>query len=365
MSGSNRNASQQLGHISSPITNFRVRSQILPIGTIPYDSMTLPIVSPDGKYIATRTGAAPSWDVTIAAPNAKAQMGSRIEIYEITYATQPPTLVATVLQPALLGRSCDRDGFLIEAPQDDGSRWIGKVKWTDGTIEWLVDDNKVNAFASLGPDGRLAWSRQIEGGRFELVIRHVSEPWVLEAGEGDWLFPTWSGRGDGLFVERRVSGLLQMIYSHASGPQEFYAGAQMIEIVQDATMLSAYQTVNANVNVLDGRPTPREEITFFHLTYNRLALWIPSVQRTPTVFALNTFFGVPDEAGFMIAMTNDTLIRQRIDNLNDRAELLPGKLAPRPIAHEQWMYILLEPGDGRVGLSAMRLLPADSPLWQE
>src|SRR5262249_4976283 len=57
-----------------------------------------------------------------------------------------------------------------EAPQADGSRWIGQVSWS-GAFKWLVQGPLVNAHATLTPRGELLFtSRAVESDTANLVI---------------------------------------------------------------------------------------------------------------------------------------------------------------------------------------------------
>jgi len=351
-------------YVASPTVNARqVRAEVLACGAIPYDNFTLPIVSPDGSYIATQTGKTPEMNAVLARPGAQPPIGTRVQIHEMSFGPQAPPRVTTIGQPALLGRSCDQDGFLIESIRANGARWIGKVSWTTGDIEWLVNDDRVNAFASLGPDGRLAWCRRVENAPyFELLVRHKSEPWVVDAFGGDWLYPMWSGVDDGLFVLKLDDHVLDVCYGQATGASAFIGTLQRLELVRDASRFAAYQTLAGHVNVVGGRPVQREELPFLHLGFGRVGLWQPlsADPNRAIVFAQNSLFGVPDEAGYMINMTESALIRQQIENPSNRAELLPNRHVPRPIAHPQWMYLMLSTErSNQIGLTAMRLLSMD------
>ena len=46
------------------------RAGVLPLGAVPFDNMTLPLVSPDGRYVATQIGVAPPWSTILAEPDA-------------------------------------------------------------------------------------------------------------------------------------------------------------------------------------------------------------------------------------------------------------------------------------------------------
>jgi hypothetical protein len=103
----------------------------------------------------------------------------------------------------MVGRSADADGFLVEAPQKDGSRWIGRIGWESGEVTWLARGPEIAAFGVLGPTGDLAFCRRTRpdvgdaaaSAGFGLVVRrHGTEPkeLVLEAGTGEsYLFPVY------------------------------------------------------------------------------------------------------------------------------------------------------------------------------
>ncbi len=352
----------------APIENQRIRWQVLPCGSVANDSMTLPAVSPDGMFIATQTGGSPSWDQLLARDGATPPTATRIEIYSLREGSEQPQFVAAVDQQVLLGRSVDREGFLVESPREDGSRWIGKADWSTGSVQWLVHDEYVNAFASLGPGGRLAWSRRaVDTEHFDLAVRHLAEPWILEGGGGDWLMPTWAGTGDGLFALNLTNHFLDAVYGTAVGPEQYRRSMRRLPIATDALLPAAFQLLNGHINVNDGAAAPRTELVFYHIGYGRVGVWQPRSARADraTVFAIGSLFGVTDNAGFIVCMTEKALVRQRIDHPPDKIELLKGHLVPRPITHPNWQYLLLAPSNGQVNLTLMRLLPADSPLWTD
>jgi hypothetical protein len=175
------------GPIAAPVgavTNTRVRIAISPLGSVPYDGQVLPLVSPDGGFIAVEEGAAPDWPTLLAAPDASVPLTTRVSVYDIRPdpAASPAGAGRGVIrrvsfaQPLpgglLLGRAADAEGFLVESPRPDGSRWIGKVAWASGRLEWLVRDARVNAHAVLATGGELIFTRRTADSPLtELVLR--------------------------------------------------------------------------------------------------------------------------------------------------------------------------------------------------
>lgn len=161
----------------------QVRTMLLDLGSIPYDGQVLPLVSPDGRFVATQVGEAPTWPTLIAAPGAEVPHATQLRAFslpdpEARPGAGAPAPAATPIawsEPraaVLLGRSADTTGFLIEAPQPDGSRWIGRISWISGELTWLVQGTLVNSGATLGPAGELAWCRRsVDDTAIELVVR--------------------------------------------------------------------------------------------------------------------------------------------------------------------------------------------------
>jgi hypothetical protein len=187
------------GPVASPSTNAqnstsRLRIQIRPLGSVPYDGQVLPLVSPDGRFLVTQAELAPSWDVVLAAPGVRGVPSGRPLVYDLT---KQPMVEVSPAEPLpfglLIGRSCDTTGYLVESPKADGSRWIGKADWITGRVAWAAQDNAVNAHATLTQDGSVVWSRRaVDAGeaRFELVVRSGSGTTTLSDPAWSFMFPT-------------------------------------------------------------------------------------------------------------------------------------------------------------------------------
>lgn len=166
---------------SGPTASGRVIFGIEPLGAVEYDGMTLPVISPGGGALAVQAGAPAEWAALLAVPGATSA-ASRIEVYDLrqrpialapwSAAARTPEGESPIPVGALLGRSTDASGFLIEWPRSDGSRWIGRARWDSGRVEWLVRGESVNAHAVLLADGSLIFTRQAPGAAApELVER--------------------------------------------------------------------------------------------------------------------------------------------------------------------------------------------------
>ena len=220
------------------------------LGSVPYDDRTLPLVSPDGRYVATQVGGPPSWETLLAQPNAPGAAASSIEIYRCDAHSEVAVLQARSEPGLLLGRAADETGLLVESPQEDGSRRIGRLDWVGGTVRWLVSDGQVNAFACLGPQARLAWSRRrTEAPNFDLVVRGGEDEWTLEAQGGDWLMPAWSEHPDGLFALRLTGGRLDAVFMSAQSADTARQTLLRLPIAQQMTARDAYQCLASRVCV--------------------------------------------------------------------------------------------------------------------
>lgn len=261
---------------ATPLVGSAVRVDLRPLSTVPTDGFTLPLVSPDGRFLAVQTGAAPDAATALARPKQRAPRASRIALYQLD-----PTSVSRLGETDggfILGRSADERGFLIESPRPDGSRWIGRIAWGTDTStkgfepEWLVQDGGVNAFAALGPDGALVWSRRDAGARsFDLMVRRGGVT-TRFSGDGlrSYVFPSFNADGSRVFMMVLRDGILELgsvdPTSEESMRQSFVR-AFVSDRADDATAAQMV-TPQGTRDGVDGR-----DLLFYHPTILSIARW--------------------------------------------------------------------------------------------
>jgi hypothetical protein len=199
------------GPVASPATasktNARILVQVDPLTTVSYDGQLLPLVSPDGRFIAVEQGEPPSWPTILAQQGAQPPTAARLVVYDVSSA--PPvdkasqvTFTSSLPPGLMLGRSCDNRGFLVEYPRNDGSRWIGRVLWLSGQLEWLVQGPDVNAHAVFTPQGFLLYTRRpVNDDRSELVMLNAQNVESRRGGaESSYVFPVTTSEPDVVYA---------------------------------------------------------------------------------------------------------------------------------------------------------------------
>lgn len=232
---------------NSPVTNTRIVVQVRALGTVPYDGQTLPIASPDGRFLVTQTGLAPAWPTVLAQDDATPASGSGFVVYDLS--KQPAAEIAGAARPpegSILGRGADTTGFLIESPRPDGSRWIGHVSWVSGETRWLARGAEICAHASLGPDGMLAFSSRAPGtGRSTIVIQNrEGRRDTLSDPDAAWVYPFFSSDARTLHAFR-LSGVGIELISAPVEPSIPRIGGitSRRRIAPDPDLFLAYSTV--------------------------------------------------------------------------------------------------------------------------
>lgn len=168
-------------------TISKVQVAVLPIGFVEYDGLTLPLVSPDGRFLVSRIGTAPEWPAMLAAAGAAAPPPGSFRIFGIgDKALEPIDSSAANTEDCVLGRDCDSQGFLVERMNADGSRSIGKVPWISAgdEVRWLVESTHVNAHAVLFGGGLLFVRREIDSASWSLVYWSDAGAEVVRAATG-------------------------------------------------------------------------------------------------------------------------------------------------------------------------------------
>lgn len=204
------------GPVASPggtTTTTHVRTEVIPLGSVAYDGLVLPMVSPGGRWLAVEQGVPPTWEALLAEPGASPPDATTIVVYDL--AARPPARVSWPAPPPrglVLGRSSDQSGLLVEAPQADGSRWIGRVGWLTGRVEWLAQGSAVNAHAVFTRDGGLLFTRRaVGGGRASLVLRSpdgTEDEWTDPS--GSYAMPMVAGSASSVYALVRTGGTLEV-----------------------------------------------------------------------------------------------------------------------------------------------------------
>ena len=289
-SGISSPAALPAGPVATPNTGRMIATDILvevqPIGSVPYDGQTLPLLDPAGKFMAVQDGEPPNWPTLLAQPEALPPASSRIAIFDIS--AKGPRLI-DLAQPLpaglILGRSADSQGFLVEAPRPGGARWIGKVNWLSGTLTWLVQSDAVNAFAILTPQDELVYIRRrsVRAQNSELVLLSPSgDESVKECLDGFYVFPSCAAAREMLYVLRLTKGATDLevirIDRNRSSPRladtrqswriindpDLYVAAQMVS-TSSAPLLGVTPSFNSTDD-----PAQVDTLAFFHPGRNRM-----------------------------------------------------------------------------------------------
>ncbi|MCA9293006.1 MAG: hypothetical protein KDA20_04250 [Phycisphaerales bacterium] len=158
--------------IAAPATNAatlssHIRVALQPIGEIAFDGQTLPVLSPDGKFIATQVGPTPSW-ATILGEEGAPLASTHIERYELTE-TGPRSLGdLDVPVGTLLSRHANPNGFIVRLRAADVEQRRA-ASWLSGAMQELPGDAGVDNAGVFSPDHG-ARVELTEDGRLELVM---------------------------------------------------------------------------------------------------------------------------------------------------------------------------------------------------
>lgn len=332
----------------------RVVVAVQPVGRVPYDGITVPLVSPDGRYVASQSGRTPSWDTIFAGPDQASPVGIKITVARIDYpdkdktapnskdAAKPPARPElSVVEPVdplprglLLGRSASDAGFLVEAPQPDGSRWIGRVRWATQRLDWLVRDTRVNAQAAMAPhapdgaDSRFAFVRRnADEPVFSLVVRtrkdgvDTERAYTAPERSQSFLFPLFSADGRTLAAfaiatDNPAASPLQLVAFDLDSPEPGLRPCGRVDLgLAVGGVHSAYQCVaslqspstlpasDADAGTSAVRDVFSRGLLFFSPRDSAMAWWLPREQRFLTL-ARGSFAAVPfqhAEFGFLLA----------------------------------------------------------------
>jgi len=330
---------------------IRFKANLQNLCDIPYDQFLLPIVSPDSRYVATSTGLSPGAPTRLAEPGAPSPLGTGIEVWRLDQASNDCSIAYRLPPPLLLGRSADQEGFIVESPLPDGARDIGKVDWESGEIEWLVKDGDVNAFATIGRNGELAWcSRPVNEPGFTLVIRGASGR-ELDIGNqgGNWYFPSWSNQNDRLYAFWvSSSGMMKLATMKTVSTESMLSSLRDINIMPKGSAEFASQAITAHP-VIHGVPGNEfEDFIFYHPGERRVVVWNPdeSDDALPFVLLDQAVAAVADIGGRYLVSTPTELRYVDPSRLHRSIRLHDQVAIPRATSDANWRFIVMTPSGG-------------------
>jgi hypothetical protein len=356
------------GPIATPATaekvvDSRVVVAVRPLGVVPFDSLTLPLVSPDGRWLATQVGDPPGWATVLAGSTAEVPR-TTVRVFDLS--VSPPKRVefggggAASEAGLMLGRDADERGVLVESQRADGSRWIGRLLWDSGAVEWLVRDTRVNAHGVFGPAGELVFTRrEVDGTRASLVVLApggdgVGGESVLETPieKASFSYPCVSGSGLTVLVfMTSPSGTEARAYPLGVSGEAFASGVPVARrvISPSADPMLAYQAVAASQPQRVGAARD-ERFVIHHPVMGRMAIFDASTGLL-TAMVERSIAGVRDEPSQGLFLTTPRgLVHQRIVT----GDAGPTALPEARVLSESWVaratgnaaapFVLIGPG---------------------
>lgn len=319
-----------------------IASRSYSLGEVPFDNLTLPLLSADGRLIATHVGRTPRDSAILARHGALPPDDTAIQVFQLSTSARKPQSLGMVPAAAILGRSVDEEGFLIESVQLDSSRWIGKALWRARDVEWLVTDDRVNAFGVLGPGGAIAWCRRgINERVFHVALAIDDREWttpvpdlsILPADRrpaATWLYPVFDGSPHDLAALRLHGRELDLVRLRAEPEGDRLVETAVLRLSDDADdLLASYvfsSIASAPVGVDSTWDMPG--VLFFHPTLRTICLWKRG-ESDPTPIGAGTIAATPGAFEQVVATTGQELIAADLNAIAEARTLLRGSQVPR------------------------------------
>jgi hypothetical protein len=324
------------------------------IGEVDYDDFSIPLSSPDGRFLAVRSGAPPAWPAILARPDARGLPVVPFEILRLD--STGAVSLQTIRGPWLLGRAADDVGFLVEGYRPAGARRIGRVAWETGEVTWLVDDEFVNAFATIGLDGTLAWSRRSTDARgLDLMVRRPDgSTWTIESKfDRSWVDPVIAPDGRTIFAMRKGDGTVELGWSRLTEKTRFEHGMQTIPISIRTNDRLVHSMLAPQTGAEASPPGGPPRIIFLHPDLGRMIEWSPD-RDLARPFSEGAMAVSMLDADRGIAMSKDGLFLTELTNVAGGVPasiLLSSDVAiPRRSGIDEDPILFLRPISGRYEL---------------
>jgi hypothetical protein len=320
-----------------------------PMPAVRTDGFVLPLLSPGGGGLAWQSRSNADWPTLLAQPESTRALLATVEGRQDAQSW-------SVSEPLLLGRMAQAQGLLVEAPRDDGARWIGLVGWDGAGPTWLVQDSAVNAFAALGPRGELAWCRRDPASpEFDLVVQRPEGriDWPRREGES-WMMPVVSA--EGVYAISLRDGVLELAFLPLRAGETLTRSQAEPALLRKRISLRgtarvAYQTM---VACSPDAATPDGGLLFFHPDLRRMALWKPASDEMRLLAERSVAAWVQPDGSALVSLP-DRLVMQEMPPEPGLAPLqvLPGLWLPR--GRDASGVILLGPRENSCQVSRLRM----------
>ncbi len=319
------------------------------VGFLPWDRLTLPVISSNGLNAAVQLGPTPSIDTLLANTNDPVDSTS-IEMHSLDpvhgMRTPPSTIEQTGL---LLSRFANDHVFFVESPRGEKGRWIGEISWSTGALTWLVDDDSINAFPTSNVRGDLAWSRQRHNeNRFHLVIQTAHNHRSIDDGESDWVFPLFLGK-DRLRVFRINNGKLSLVELDLGTTDPLLTAMSLPLLGTGGSRAVAMQIATTNL-----RAVWQTTYAFYHPQFQRMTIWEPDALPALRYLARKSVAAAPVGDGSWIVATDKRVLRQSVDE-HDGIHVRNQLAIPVATTSTLWTHLLLEPRGNRLHVHAVNL----------
>jgi hypothetical protein len=348
---------------SGPVRR-QVQLEIAPVTRLPCDGHTLPLVSPDGRKLVLNARGEVPWAVRVGDPLPVGGLSCRLDSVSLA-PDMPGAPLGTLSGPWILGRGASNEGYLAERPRADGGRDIALVSW-EGKPRMVAEDEWCNAFATVAPDGAMAWCRRPpEGGDWQLVCERGGVRRVLRTTEGtSWLLPVFGGDGTGMFAFRLEGSSLCAVWLPfvEGGPpaEDATATPAMIIVVSLRANLSWAVRAMEPVSGLAASPPKRERLALWHEDLGRMALWAPGGTIEP--LAERSFSVTVVDPENALVTVPDALLRERlIVSKHTTSPLSTGSWIARPTTLSAGELIGLRFDRSAVEVARLTLSPEEPP----
>ena len=318
-------------------------------GALPWDQFTLPVFSLDGLNVAVQLGQPPSIATLVGKSNDPLKT-TNIELHSLDpILGKQATPLAVIHDGLILSRFRNNNVVFVEYPKGDEGRWIGKIDWLTGKIQWLVNDDAINAFPTSNNDGDLAWSkRSTDEDRFHIVVQTQNKKISIDDGESDWVYPLFISKNQ-LRVFRINEHHLSLIELDPLATEPLLTAVTLPLLENGGSRSVALQIATSNPsNML------RTNYAFYHPRFQRMTVWTPSSIPELQYLAMKSIAAAPVDDGSWIVATAKQVLRQKTDQ-NDAIYLRNQFALPVATTSKQWTHLLLEPRGNQLHVHAINI----------